>query len=155
MYGSGLRLRVRLRLRAKDLDLDRAEITLRERKRNKDRRRMLPTTVVPRLMTYLVEVRRVHDADLAPGYGSVYRPDALDRKLPGAAREYWWQYGFPSGKLSTDPRSGAVRRNHAHELSLSRAVPEAVLSATYPSTASEVRIASTSGPPMVCGWRAS
>jgi integron integrase len=129
MYGSGLRLLECLRLRVKDIDLDRKEITVREGKGNKDRRTMLPTSVVPRLIAHLVEVRRQHDADLAHGYGSVYLPDALDRKLPNAAREFWWQYVFPSSKLSRDPRSGDVRRHHAHEGSLGRAVSDAVRAA--------------------------
>jgi integron integrase len=129
MYGSGLRLLECLRLRVKDMDLDRKEITVREGKGNKDRRTMLPTTVVPRLIAHLVEVRRLHDADLAKGFGSVYLPNALDRKLPGADREFWWQYVFPSVKLSRDPRSGAIRRHHAHEAAVSRAVSEAVRAA--------------------------
>jgi integron integrase len=129
MYGSGLRLLECLRLRVKDIDLNRKEITVREGKGNKDRRTMLPTTVVPRLIAHLVEVRRVHEADLAAGNGSVYLPNALDRKLPGAATEFWWQYVFPSRQVSRDPRSGVVRRHHAHEGSLSRAVSDAVRSA--------------------------
>jgi integron integrase len=129
MYGSGLRLLECLRLRVKDIDLDRKEITVREGKGNKDRRTMLPASVIPRLIAHLVEVRRVHDHDLANGYGSVYLPDALDRKLPNAAREFWWQYVFPSSRLSTDPRSGEVRRHHQHESALSRAVGDAVRTA--------------------------
>ncbi len=129
MYGSGLRLLEVLRLRVKDIDLNQHEITVREGKGNKDRRTMLPTSVVPRLVAHLVEVRRLHDADLANGFGSVYLPDALDRKLPNAATEFWWQYVFPSSKLSKDPRSGALRRHHAHEGSLGRAVSEAVRAA--------------------------
>lgn len=50
----------------------------------------------------------------------------LARKFPGAAGEYKWQYAFPSGKLSVDPRTGEERRHHAHEGSLGRAVTEAV-----------------------------
>ena len=129
MYGSGLRLLEALRLRVKDLDLDRHEITVREGKGDKDRRTMLPASVVPRLIAHLVEVRRQHDADLAKGYGSVYLPHALDRKLPNAATEFWWQYVFPSGRLSTDPRSGAVRRHHLHESVMSRAMTAAVRAA--------------------------
>jgi integron integrase len=129
MYGSGLRLLECLRLRVKDVDLDRHEITVREGKGNKDRRTVLPAAVVPRLIAHLVEVRRRHDADLAEGYGAVYLPHALGRKLPGAATEFWWQYVFPSSKLSVDPRGGETRRHHAHEAAVSRAVTEAVRAA--------------------------
>ena len=129
MYGSGLRLLESLRLRVKDIDLNRNEIVLREGKGNKDRRTMRPTAIVPRLIAHWVEVRRPHDADLAKGRGSVFLPDALDRKLPNAAREFWWQYVFPSSKMSVDPRGDAVRRHHAHESAISRAVSEAVRAA--------------------------
>jgi integron integrase len=125
LYGGGLRLLEGLRLRVKDLDLDRHEIVVREGKGDKDRRTMLPKVVVPRLVEHLVEVRRLHDADLAAGHGRVYLPHALARKYPEAEREFLWQYVFPAGKLSRDPRSGAVRRHHLHEGSMSRAMTRA------------------------------
>jgi len=49
-------------------------------------------------------------------------PDALARKLPGAVRRWGWQYGFPSAKLSKDPRSGVTRRHHLHESPLRHAI---------------------------------
>ncbi len=49
---------------------------------------MLLTSVVPRLVAHLVEARRVHDADLAQGFGRVDLPDALDRKLPKIGRRF-------------------------------------------------------------------
>jgi len=65
---------------------------------------VLPAAVRPRIVSQLEEVRRVHEADLAAGRGRVFLPDALARKFPGADREFHWQYVFPSGKLSIDPR---------------------------------------------------
>ena len=56
------------------------EIIVCEGNGHTDRRTMLPVAIVPRLIAHLVEVRRVHDADLAKGFGCVYLPDALDRK---------------------------------------------------------------------------
>jgi integrase len=52
-----------------------------------------------------------------------------DSGLPNAAAEFVWQYVFPSAKMSRDPRSGAVRRHHAHEAAVSRAVTLAVRAA--------------------------
>jgi integrase len=46
--------------------------------------------------------------------------------LLNAAAEFVWQYEFPSAKMSKDPRSGAVRRHHAHESSGSKAIADAV-----------------------------
>ena len=72
------------------------------------------------------KVRRLHEKDLASGFGSVYLPDALDRKRPNAAKEWKWQYVFPSSQRSVDPRSGAKRRHHAREGSVSREITAAV-----------------------------
>jgi integrase len=99
--------------------------------RRRATRRPLPAAAArprpkPALREHLDRVRSLHAADLAKGLGRVYLPDALDRKLPGAAAEWNWQYVFPAGVLSRDPRSGAVRRHHVHEGSVSRAVTAAV-----------------------------
>lgn len=69
--------------------------------------------------------KRLHQEDLARGYGSVYLPFALERKYPNAHREWIWQYVFPSEPLSQDPRSGVVRRHHISESSLQKSVRKA------------------------------
>ena len=87
---------------------------------------MLPRSVQPDMLDHLVRVRKLHDRDLEAGFGRVFLPHALDRKLPSAAADWLWQYVFPSANLSVDPRSGVKRRHHAHETSVSRAVTAAV-----------------------------
>ncbi|MDR4509392.1 MAG: tyrosine-type recombinase/integrase, partial [Candidatus Brocadiaceae bacterium] len=67
-----------------------------------------------------------HEQDVKKGLGEVYLPYALSRKYPNAAREWGWQYVFPSQKLSKDPRSDTIRRHHINESSLQRAVQKAV-----------------------------
>jgi integrase len=57
----------------------------------------------------------LHESDLQDGYGEVYLPFALARKMPNAARNLGWQYVFPSTRRSRDPRSGKIRRHHVHE----------------------------------------
>ena len=76
---------------------------------------MLPDSLVTPLQEHLQLVKRLHEEDLARGYGSVYLPFALERKYPNADREWIWQYIFPSNRLSKDPRSGVVRRHHTSE----------------------------------------
>ena len=126
LYGSGMRLLEGLRLRVKDLDFERNEITVREGKGDKDRRTMLPESLKPALIQHLERVRLLHQKDLARGFGEVQMPTALDRKLRGAAKEWKWQYVFPSANLSIDPRSAIKRRHHAHEGTMSREISNAV-----------------------------
>ena len=126
LYGAGLRLIEVLRLRVKDVEFSRGEIVVREGKGFKDRVTMLPRDLSPVLVTHLERVRELHRADLAEGYGDVYLPFALERKYPNAGREWGWQYVFPSGKRSVDPRSGAIRRHHLDEKGIQRAVRQAV-----------------------------
>ena len=125
LYGSGLRLVECVRLRVKDVDFAQRQIIVRDGKGMKDRVTMLPEVLVPSLQEHLRHVKRVHDDDLAKGYGSVYLPFALERKYPNANREWIWQYVFPAAKLSQDPRTGATRRHHTGESGLQKAVRKA------------------------------
>ena len=127
LYGSGLRLMECLRLRVKDLDFSFRQIVVRDGKGNKDRVTMLPQTLIKPLQEHLIRVKTMHDADLAEGFGSVYLPNALARKYPGAATDWiCWQYVFPSSKRSLDPLSGNYRRHHVDENVLQRAVQQAI-----------------------------
>ena len=125
MYGGGLRLMECLRLRVKDIEFDLGQLVVRDGKGAKDRRTILPKSLRATLAEHLGRVRQLHESDLASGGGAVYLPGAFARKSPGAATAWAWQYVFPSGKRSTDPRSGAVRRHHVNESAVNRALREA------------------------------
>lgn len=125
LYGSGMRLMECMRLRVKDVDFERSEILVREGKGGKDRRTMLPCSLVDRLRAQLAEVARLHERDKAAGFGRVWIPEALARKYPGASLEWGWQYVFPASVRSVDPRSGVERRHHLDESTLQRAVKSA------------------------------
>jgi integron integrase len=126
LYGSGLRLMELARLRAQDIDFDNNLIFVRAAKGDKDRSTILPQAVKGQLRLHLEEVKKLHDKDLVSGYGEVFLPDSLGRKMPNAGKEWRWQYVFPSSKLSVDPRSGKVRRHHIDETSIQKAVRAAV-----------------------------
>lgn len=126
LYGCGLRLMEAVRLLVKDIDFERAEITVREGKGAQDRVTMLPRSMIDSLQTHLKKVRVLHQADLKAGLGRVQLPFALARKYPAAAREWGWQYVFPSLKLSRDPRSGEERRHHVYADQTQRAVKNAI-----------------------------
>ena len=136
LYGSGLRLMECVRLRVKDVDFEYRQITIRDGKGQKDRVTVLPASLIEPLRVHLSRVKKLHEADLADGFGEVYLPYALARKYPNANREWGWQYVFPSSKRSVDPRSGAVRRHHVAETVLQRAVKHAVRAAGLTKPAS-------------------
>jgi len=126
LYGTGLRLLECLRLRVKDIDFQQNQVVVRNGKGNKDRVTMLPSAIKPILQEHLARVKILHEKDLTEGFGAVYLPDALERKYPNAAKEWGWQWAFPSSRFSDDPRSEKRRRHHLHELVLQRAVRQAV-----------------------------
>lgn len=141
LYGTGMRLMECVRLRVKDVDFARGEILIRDGKGAKDRVTMLPESVVPALQVHLQKCRALFEDDLKKGKAGVYLPCALAAKYPNAPTEWGWQYVFPSGSYSTDPRSGAERRHHLDEKLLQRAMKKAVSAAglTKPATPHTLR----------------
>jgi integron integrase len=136
VYGGGLRLLEALRLRVKDIDFGYSRIIVRDGKGMKDRVTMLPGRLRQPLREHLEHVRLIHERDRALGFGSVFLPDALERKYPNAARSWIWQYVFPTSKRSVDPVSGQVRRHHVLEKSLQNAIKNAVHAAGIDKPAS-------------------
>jgi integron integrase len=128
LYGSGLRITEAVRLRVGDVDFGYRQITVRSGKGGADRVTTFPQTIADSMTTHLAKVRTVHDVDLAKGYGEVYLPFALARKYPGAARDWRWQYVFPSVSLARDPRSesGMIRRHHLDQSAVNKAIRKAV-----------------------------
>jgi integron integrase len=125
LYGSGLRLMEAVRLRVQDLDFDNRQLSVRDGKGGKDRSTLFPEPLHAPLRRHLEEVRTLFEQDMANGAAGVYLPNALERKFPAAGKSWGWQYVFPATQLSTDPRTGLVRRHHIHESSLQKAVSAA------------------------------
>ena len=126
-YGTGMRLLEVCRLRIKDIDFQRRQILVRDGKGEKDRVVPFPERCLEPMRQQIESTRDLHQSDLAAGYGSVWLPYAIAEKYPAAAREFLWQFVFPAGRISTDPRSGAFRRHHVHENSVQKLVRAAVL----------------------------
>jgi hypothetical protein len=76
-------------------------------------------------MGHLADVRRLHERDLARGFGRVVLPFALERKFPNAAIDWRWQFVFPAGRIYRAPRFGPPSRYHLHESVVQKAVAEA------------------------------
>lgn len=125
-YGCGLRLMECIRIRVKDLDFEQNQVIVRDGKGQVDRITMLPDHLKPILRSHLKRVKIIHEQDLKKGLGEVYLPNALARKYRSAAKEWIWQYVFPSERISKDPRSNKMRRHHIHESALQRGVRQAV-----------------------------
>jgi integron integrase len=141
LYGSGLRLMEAIRLRVQDVDFERLEITVRSGKGNKDRRTMLPRSLVEPLNGQLDRVRVFHEQDIHNDVGGVYLPFALERKYPNAGHELAWQYIFAASQPAIDPRTGILRRHHIGAQAFQRAIKEAVRRANInkPATSHSLR----------------
>ena len=124
LYGSGLRLQECLELRVKDLDFERSEILVRRGKGGKDRVTVFPARLRAALRMQLTRMKALHDRDLARGGGEVVLPGALDRKLPGAGREWVWQWVFPATRTHVERGTGIRRRHHLDPSVLQRAIRE-------------------------------
>jgi integron integrase len=129
LYGAGLRQIECLSLRVKDLNFAYRQILVRDAKGARDRVTMLPENLVQPLQEHLGRVRALHGRDVKQGFGEVRLPHALARKYPRAARDWAWQYVFPSALRSPDPDNGTMRRHHLHPDTLGRAVSRAARSA--------------------------
>lgn len=110
----------------KDLDFRYSQITVHDGKGKKDRRTVLPASLVPALKQQLDEADVLHHRDLADGLGAVYLPHALARKYPSAPTEWSWQYVFPAPRRSVDPRGGVERRHHLSDSHIQRRVKAAM-----------------------------
>ncbi len=125
LYGSGLRVTECLRLRIQDVDFKMKSLTVRGGKGDKDRVTTFSSKLADPLREHLNRVKLIHEADLAEGFGEVYLPNALDRKFKHAARAWEWQYVFPAGRRSIDPRSGVERRHHLDPSPINNAIRKA------------------------------
>ena len=125
-YGSGLRLKELVRLRVKDVDEGRGIISVREAKGDKQRTTMLPEALQVEVAEIKVGLRKVFEQDRANGLAGVALPGAFELKDRRAGEKWPWQWFFPAGEPSMDPRTGVERRYHVHAETYSRAVRRAV-----------------------------
>ena len=129
LYGCGLRLLEGLRLRVKDVDFDRNVIIVRDAKGGKDRVVMLPQSLVPALKDQFRQSHALWTLDRAQQLPGVDMPHALDAKYPKAGKTWAWHWVFAQSTVSTDPRSGVVRRHHAYDQTFQRAFKQAMQAA--------------------------
>ena len=126
MYGCGLRMNELLNLRIKDIDFSYNKVYIWDSKSQKDRTIPLPLKIKNELEIQNNKVQEIHKHDLIDGYGTVELPYSLEKKFPKAKWETKWQYLFPMGKVSKDPRTEVIRRHHILEKTLSRNIKNVV-----------------------------
>lgn len=126
LYGTGMRITELTCLRIKDIDFESGLIFIRSGEGNKDMFTVLPEYLKADLRAHLKEVQKLHEKDLSAGYGEVWLPDALERKYPKTAKEFGWQFAFPSAKLSADRLTGKIRRFYMSPKTIQNTMSEAV-----------------------------
>lgn len=102
---------------------------VRQGKGGKDRVVMLPRVIESELRAQMAASQGIWQADRIAGVPGVAMPHALENKYPRAGQSWAWHWLFPAAALSTDPRSGVVRRHHLYEERLGRALKKALAAA--------------------------
>lgn len=126
MYGSGLRLMEVSRLRIQDIDFNYLSINIWNGKGGKNRCVTLAKELVPALKVQIKYAASIFKQDNRhPDYAGVWLPFALSRKYPSASGMLNWHYLFPSSRLTLDPESNLLRRQHINETVLRKSVKQA------------------------------
>jgi integron integrase len=127
MYGSGLRVMEVVRLRVHDIEFERLSLLVRDGKGSRQRITTLAEKAIPALQHQLEQTRYYYEEDLSiEGWAGVHLPNALARKMPGAPREWGWQYVFGARERSIDPKTDLLRRHHIAERTVQRAFTAAL-----------------------------
>lgn len=125
MYGCGLRLFECLNLRVKDFNFDAGVLTILG-KGKKYRTVPIPKSITPDLEDHMKKVYHLNQIDIADGYDGAFMFDRIDKKYKNAAKEFIWQWFFPSKAITQVEDSKEKRRYHLHETHLQRALKKAV-----------------------------
>jgi integron integrase len=126
LYGCGLRLFECLRLRVQCFNFDAGIVTVHDGKGQKHRTVPLPERILPELRKHLESLIDLHQRDLDRGYAGVFLVNALEKKYPGAAKEFIWQWFFPARQLTLITETGEYRRYYLHETHVQTAIKDAV-----------------------------
>ncbi len=126
IYGTAGRLNDILRLRVKDLDFRKRLISIQQSKGGKSRLLPMPSSLSDELSALVRERIRIHESDLAAGFGWVHMPGLLAKKYPKEQKSIGWQYLFASASRSKDPITGNIGRHHIFDVTLQRSFSAAL-----------------------------
>lgn len=122
LYGCGLRISECLELRVKDFDFEEGLLTVRDGKGGKDRTVYLPQKYMKDIRMQYEYVEKTYKKDLTDGYDGVFLPNAMEKKYPHIAKEFGWQWFFPSTQLVLVHDTKEMRRYHIHTTSVQKAI---------------------------------
>lgn len=127
LYGCGLRINEALKLRIKDINLDNGTLFIFRGKGRKDRYTLLPKSLHELLVQQIEAAKHIHQKDLNEGFGLTSLPPSLIKKYSMAAKDFSWQYLFPSSTRCEHPHDGYICRHHIHETAFRKQLRKAVL----------------------------
>jgi integron integrase len=127
LYGCGLRINEALKLRIKDISLANSTLFVFRGKGRKDRYTLLPQSLQEQINIQIERAKKVHQKDLNEGFGLTSLPPSLIRKYNMAAKDFSWQYLFPSSTRCEHPHDGYICRHHIHETAFRKQLRQAVL----------------------------
>ncbi len=126
LYSAGLRLSECQKLRVKDIDFSNNYIMVISGKGNKDRHTVLAESLIEPLKEHIKNIQKIHDHDVARGFGKTVLPQALAKKFKGASYELKWQWLFPSDDVKLHAGVDFAYRNHVHESTIQKVIQKSV-----------------------------
>lgn len=121
LYYTGGRINDVLRLRLKDIDLDKGEVVFRSGKGAKDRRVILPASIVDVVRLQARRAWHQWKVDRASGVPAEL-PDSVFNKSPRWGFSWGWCFLFPAPAVGMNPLQGILNRWHVDPRYVQRAV---------------------------------
>lgn len=104
MFGSGLRIGEATSLRIKDIDFGNNCIFVRQAKGAKDRKTLLPQSIIHLLKLQIQKAEVMLNEDLYSHFAGCTMDEGIRRKYPNAGKALAWQYLFPQKSLVENMR---------------------------------------------------
>ncbi len=125
IYGCGLKLGECLELRIRDLDFNRKVIVVRSKSGTDDHSTIMPEKVFVMLQKRVEVMKLQHEVWLLQCPIGVILPPMIEEEMPKAARQFSWQFLFPSEKPVKIPTKRQLRITHISKSYLQKGLKKA------------------------------